>query len=125
MWLLAKKFWRCAQELAGLVELHHRMWPVAEDPYVVILVDVHSRDFAKVPSRRKLGPIFHDVIMQGRARSNLGAQERACGCEDPEAPHVGDRSIIARAFDAEDVAGFLDYTGENSPEANEPASCRL
>jgi hypothetical protein len=79
MWLLAKKFWPCTQELAGLVELHHRMWPVAEDPDVVGLVDVHSRDFTKVPTRRKLGPTFHDAIRQGRARLNLGAQERACG----------------------------------------------
>ena len=55
VWLLTKKFWPCAQELAGLVELHHRMGPVAKDPYVVVLVDVHSGDFAKVPTRRKLG----------------------------------------------------------------------
>jgi len=79
MWLLAKKFWPCPQKLAGFVELHHWMWPVAEDPYVVVLVDVHSRDFAEVPSCRKLGPTFHDAIRQGRARLNLGAQQRACG----------------------------------------------
>jgi len=79
MWLLAQKFWPCAQELAGLGELHHRMWPVAEDPHVVVLVDVHSRNFAKVPSRREFGPTLHDAIRQRRARLYLSAQERARG----------------------------------------------
>jgi hypothetical protein len=72
--LFPQKLRPSLQEFAGLVKFDYRMRPVAEDPHVVVPVDIHGGDFAEVSARWKLRPAFHHTVGKRWASLNLGMQ---------------------------------------------------